>query len=91
MFLAKASRFSSASIVFSTILPQREAAASQYVPLPGACPITRWFTLRPTLFVWAVIFPCQQFLISSADQLPAGFRCCGDAETSAPRFQRSIG
>jgi hypothetical protein len=49
VLLTKAFRFSSASIVFSTILPQREAAASQYVPLPGACSIIRWFTLRQPL------------------------------------------
>jgi hypothetical protein len=51
VLLANAPRIQSASIVLSTILPQRGATISQHLPLPGAGSITRWFTLRQP-FSW---------------------------------------
>ena len=66
MLLANASRFSSASIVFSTILPQREAASSQYVPIAKCLLDHTMVHLAPTLFMEAVIFTVPPALDPSA-------------------------
>ena len=66
MLLAKASRFSSASIVLSTILPQREAAHSPYVPIARCLPDHTMVHLAPTLVVEAVMFTVPTALDPSA-------------------------
>lgn len=66
MLLAKVSRLLSASIVLGTILPQREAAHSQYMPVARCLPDYMMVHLAPTLFVEAVIFTVQTALDPSA-------------------------
>jgi hypothetical protein len=68
-------------------------------PLPGACPITRWFTLRQPLSWRPSFFPCQQPLTPAPEVvywLPVMHRRkrvrpdCNDrsAENSSPHLGR---